>query len=215
VIRLLTKLSLAAPTAAALLFASLTPAQTTPAINTIYSTEGGRTTLTLSTAFLGDISAAGATTKTSAGAQLDGNQVAFGLSTGEINLANAEGQIVHNGGITLTAGKKQVTLDSFTLTTFGDQAYVSALIIANGHFVGRMNVFDVSLPSDLKLPLVTKNGDFSLGLSWNLDPAGATALNDALGTTAFHDSVYVGHSSSLVLVPLAADAPASTTTTSK
>lgn len=211
--RLLRKLSQAAPTAAVLLLASATFAQTT---TTIYPTEGGRTTLTLSTAFVADITAAGATVKTVPGAQLDGNQVAFGVSTGEINLANAEGQIVHNGGITLTAGAKQVTLDSFIVTTYGEQAYVSALVVANGHFVGRVNVFDITLPSDLTLPIVPKTGVIVLGgVSWNLDPAGASALNEALGVTAFHDSVYVGYSLSLVFVPLAADPPATITATSK
>jgi hypothetical protein len=207
--RLLRKLSLAAPTAAALLFASSTFAETT---NSIYPTEGGRTTLTLSVAFLGEITAAGATATTVPGAQRDGNQISFGVSAGEINLANAEGQIIHNGGITLTAGTKQVTLDSFMLTTLGEQAYVSALVIANGRFMGRINVFDVTLPSDLTLPITPRSGDFFLGgVTWNLDPAGAAALNDALGVTAFHDSVYVGYSLSLVLVPLAADPPATTT----
>jgi hypothetical protein len=203
--RLFRKLSLAAPTAAALLLATSTLAATT---DSIYPTEGGRTTLTLSTAFVADITAAKATLTTVPGAQLDGNQIAFGLSTGEINLANAECQMILNGGITLTAGAKQVTLDSFILTTFGEQAYVSALVIANGRFVGRINVFDITLPSTLTLPLAPKSGDFFLaGVSWSLDPAGASALNDALGVTAFHDSVHVGYSLSLVLVPLAADSP--------
>jgi len=212
--RLLRKLSLAAPTAGALLLASSTFAATP---TTIYPTEGGRTTLTLSKAFLAEITTAKATLTTVPGAQLDGNEIGFGVSTGEIDLANAQGQLVHNGGITFTAGAKagakQVTLDSFMMTTLGEQAYASALVIANGHFVGRINVFDITLPSDLTLPIVPKSGDFFLGgLSWNLDPAGASALNDALGVTAFHDSVYVGYSLSLVLVPLAADPPATTTT---
>lgn len=207
--RLFRKLTLAAPVAAALLLASSAFAQD---VTTIYPVQGGRTTLTLSKGFLADITAAGAAVSTVSGAQLDENQIAFALNAGEINLANAEGQMTHNGGITLTAGKKAVTLDSFILTTFGEQAYVSALVVANGRFVGRVNVFDVTLPSDLTLPITPKSGDFFLSLSWNLDPAGAAALNDALGTTAFHDSVYVGYSLSLVLVPLTADPPATATT---
>ena len=70
--QLLRKLSLAAPTAAALLLATSALAATT---NSIYPTEGGRTTLTLSKAFLADITAAKATLTTVAGAQLDANQV--------------------------------------------------------------------------------------------------------------------------------------------
>jgi hypothetical protein len=207
--RLLRKFALAASTAAALLFASSTFAQTA---NSFFPTEGGRTTLTLSSALIAEITSAGAKLSTVPGAQLDGNQVAFGLGTGEINLANAQGQIVHNGGITLTAGMKQITLDSFMLTTFGDQDYISALVIANGRIIGRINVFDITLSSDLTLPITPKSGDFFLSAGWNLDPAGASALNDALGVTAFRDSVYAGYSLSLVLVPLAADPPATTTT---
>jgi hypothetical protein len=209
VIRLLGKLSLAAPTAAALLLASSAFAQDA---SSIHPAQGGRTTLTLSKDFQAEVVAAGATVSTFSGAELDANQIAFGVSTGEINLANAEGQIVHNGGIALTTTTKQVTLDGLMLTTFGEQAYVSALVTANGHFVGRVNVFDVTLSSDLKLPIVPKDGHFYLGLSWSLDPAGAAALNDALNTTAFHDSVNVGYSSSLVFVPLSADPPPTTTT---
>jgi hypothetical protein len=207
---ILRNLPLAAPIAAALLFAASIPVQ---AATTIYPTEGGRTTLTLSKTFIGDLTAAGATVTTLAGGQLDQDQAAFGISTGLINLENAEGQIVHNGGVTITAGAKQVTLDSFMLTTFGEQQYVSALVTANGHFVGRVNVFDITLASKLTLPIGPKNGDFYLGADWSLDPAGASALNDNLGVTSFHDSVYVGYSSSLVLVPLAAD-PATTATSS-
>jgi hypothetical protein len=109
---------------------------------------------------------------------------------------------------------KQVTLDSFMMSTYGEQYYVSALVIANGRVMSRMNVFDITLPSDLTLPIIPKSGDFFLGgVNWNLDPVGASALNDALGTTAFHDSAYVGYSLSLVFVPLAADPPATTTST--
>jgi hypothetical protein len=210
--RLFRRISLAAPTAAALLIASSAFAQATT--STIFPAQGGRTALTLSKAFLADITAAGATATPVSGAQLNGNEVAFGVGIGEINLANAEGQIVQNGGIALTTSTKEVTIDNLMVTTFGEQAYVSALVTANGHFVGRVNVFDITLPSDLTLPIAPKDGHFFLGLSWNLDPAGAAAINDALGTTAFHDSVYVGYSSSLVLVPLAADPPPTTTTTS-
>jgi hypothetical protein len=210
--RIFRKLSFAAPAAAALLTAYSTSVYAASTAPVIYPTEGGRTTLTLSNAFLSDLTTAGATVTTLAGGQIDLNQVALGIGTGLIDLDTAEGQIVHNGGATITVGAKHVTLDSLILTTFGDQAYVSALVVANGHFMGRVNVFDITLPSDLKLPLTPKNGDFYLGLGWNLDPAGAAALNEALGVTAFHDSVYVGYSSSLVLVPLAADPPPATTT---
>jgi hypothetical protein len=203
------KMTLATTVAALALAASSALAQS------IYPTEGGRTTLTLSKAFLGDVTAAGATVTTFAGPQLFQNQIAFGISTGQVNLENADAQIVHNGGFTLTAGTKQVSVDSLIATTFGVQPVVTGLVTANGHLVGRLNIFDIALGSDVKLPLAPKNGDFYLGLSWNLDPQAASEINDALGTSAFHDSAYVGYSSSLILVPLAADGVPTTTSSEK
>lgn len=173
----------------------------------IYPTEGGRTTLTLSKPFLADIAAIGATPTAIAGSQLYNNKISFSIASGAISLDSATGQVLHAGGLTIAAGKKDIRLDSFMLTTLGEQSYVSALVVSNGKFLGRVNVFDITLPSDLKLPLAPNDGDFFLGgVQWNLDPAGAAALNDTFDTKAFKDDMFIGDSLSLVFVPLAADA---------
>ena len=76
----------------------------------------------------------------------------------------------------------------------------------NGKFQGRVKLFDITLPSDMTLPIDPKVGDFFLGgVTWNLDPDGAAALNYAFGTSVFKDNLYMGYSLSLVLVPLTAD----------
>lgn len=199
---LMKKLSLAAFVAAAALTLSATGAQA----QGIYMVQGGRTTVTLSEPFLADLTTLKIVPTTIYSSQFYENKVFFPISSGEINLANAAGQIQHSGGITLTAGTKQVRLDSFILTTTGEQSYITALAVANGKFIGRINLFDVELSSDLKFPLVPENGDFFLsGSTLHLDPAGASALNDAFGVKTFEDNLYVGYAGSVVFVPLEAD----------
>jgi len=199
---LMKKLSLAASFAAA----ALTLTATCVHAQGIYIVQGGRTTVTLSDAFLADLTTMKITPTTIYSSQLYENKVFFPITSGEINLANAAGQIEHSGGITLTAGTKEIRLNSFILTTTGEQSYITALAVANGKFIGRINLFDVELSSDLKLPLVPENGDFFLpGSKLNLDPAGASALNYAFGVKTFEDNLYVGYAGSVVFVPLSAD----------
>ena len=196
------KLSLAASVVAAALTLSATFARA----QGIYIVQGGRTTVTLSDAFLADLTTLKITPTTIYSSQLYENKVFFPITSGEINLANAAGQIEHSGGFTLTAGSKEIRLASFILTTTGEQAYITALAVANGKLIGRINLFDVELSSELKLPLVPENGDFFLsGDKLNLDPAGAAALNDAFGVKTFEDNLYVGYAGSVVFVPLEAD----------
>ena len=198
----LNKLAFAAPVVAMVLSLCSIAAQA----QEIYPVEGGRTTITLSKAFLADLTTIKATPTAIATSQLYNHQIFFPITSGAICRDTAAGQILHSGGITLTAGTKAVRLDSFILNKLGEQPYVTALIVANGRFLGRINLFDVELSSDLKLPLVPEDGDFFIpGTKLNLDPAGAAALNDALGVKTFEDNLYVGYALSLVFVPLNAD----------
>jgi len=201
--RLLKKLTLAGVAVALAFTTCATFAQR------IYTVQGGRTTVTLSNAFLADLADLAAlkiTPTAMYGSQLYANQVFFPIAGGEISLDTAGGQILHSGGILLTAGTKQVRPQSFILTTNGEQPYISALVVANDKLIGRINLFDVELPSTLTLPIVPHSGDLFLsGLKLNLDPAGAAALNDGLGVKTFEDNLYMGYALSLALVPDSAD----------
>jgi hypothetical protein len=192
--------------AASLVVAALMVTSAVARAQGIYMVQGGRTTVTLSDAFLADLTTLKITPTTIYSSQLDQNKVFFPITSGEINLLTAAGQILHSGGITLTAGTKQIRFDSFILSTTGEQPYITALAVANGKLIGRINLFDVELSSDLKLPLVPENGDFFLsGSKLNLDPAGAAALNDAFGVKTFEDNLYVGYAGLVAFVPLEAD----------
>jgi hypothetical protein len=165
--------------------------------------EGGRTTVTLSPAFLADLTTAKVTPSAAYPSQLYLDQIDFPISSGAISLETAKLQVLHTGGINLVAESRQIRLEELILTTYGEQAYISALVVADGRFFGRVNVFDVTLPGNTTSPLEPKNGEFLLGgLELHLDPAGASALNDVLGVKTFADNLYVGYAQSLIFVPL-------------
>ena len=113
---------------AALAFSStIASAQTTTAPQ-IFLVGGGRTTLTLSTPFLTDLTTIGAAPTGVAGSELDGNQIYFPIANGSINLANAAGEFNHKGGILLTTAKTQVRMTAFLLNTIGEDHYITGLV---------------------------------------------------------------------------------------
>ena len=200
--RLFRKLSLAVVSASAVFLLSPNFAHA----QDIYAVTGGRTTATLSKAFLADLTKAGIIANPVAGSQLLGDQITFPIASGAISLETAKGQILHGGGLRLTTSKKEIRLFGFVANTLGEESTITALAEANGKFLGRITVFDLTLPDDLKLPIDPSDGDFFLaGVNWNLDPQGAAALNDAFGIDVFTNNLYIGHSLSLAFVPLNAD----------
>jgi hypothetical protein len=206
-IRLNNRFGIAALVAvAALALTSTFAAAQTTTTPEIFVVGGGRTTLTISPILLNDLTKIGAAPTSVAGSELVGNQIFFPISTGSFNFANANGELLHTGGITLTTMKTQVRMTAFLLNTIGEDDYVTALVEVNGKFQGRVKVFDLTLPSELKLPIVPSDGEFFVnGVNWSLDPDGAAALNDAFATDVFSNSMYIGYSQMLVFTPLTAD----------
>jgi|HubBroStandDraft_6_1064221.scaffolds.fasta_scaffold56566_1 hypothetical protein len=200
--RMPTKLMFATAMAVVAFTLSTTPSHA----QKIYVVQDGRTTLTMSKVLLADLATIGATPAPVAGSQLLSNQIYFPITSGAISLETAAGQMLHSGGININTATKQVKLDSFIVNTIGEESFVTALVVVDGKFLGRIKMFDLTLPSDLTLPIDPKSGDFFLGgVRWNLDPEGAAALNDAFGTKIFADDLFIGDSLSLVFVPLNAD----------
>jgi hypothetical protein len=200
--RLFRSLSFAGPVAAVAIAITSICAQA----QDIRTVQGGRTTATLSPAFLADLKTDAITPTGLGGAPLNQSQIDFPISSGAINLDNAIGQILHSGGIVLTSAKSQVKVRSLILTTLGEVSVITALVEVNGKFLGRINLFDVELSGEIVLPIVPQDGQFLIGgTSLHLDPAGAAALNDAFGVKNFTDNLYCGFAHSTVFVPLVAD----------
>jgi len=201
--RLVKKLCLAA----AILVSALTFSANAAQAQSIYPIEGGRTTVTFTDGFLSELGSLKVTPAAVYGSQLYGSKIFFPITSGAVSLDSARGQIVHSGGIALTAGSTEVRAESFIISILDDKAaFITALVVANGRFAGRIKLFDIELPSDITLPLDPKDGDFFLSdVKVKLSTEGAAALNDAFNVTGFNGGQVVGNSLSLVFTPLSAD----------
>jgi hypothetical protein len=192
--------------AAALLAVAFTVSVTSAQAQAIYVVDGGRTTVTLTKGFIDTLANLNIVPTEALDSQLFNGVINFRITSGAFSLATADGQLLHSGGVNLTAGTKVVRLDSFIINTLSDKPFVTGLVIADGKFIGRIKLFDIELPSDLTLPLVAHDGNVYLsGVKLSLDEEAATALNQAFGVTAFSAGANFGYSQSLIFLPLNAD----------
>jgi hypothetical protein len=156
----------------------------------------GRTSVNLSSDFLGALS----TLRVSAAAVGEGSLrsgvASFPITTGALDLASAKGEIDHAGGLALTAGNTTVQLISFKIDTTAATPVLTGLVIVNGDVVGRLPLFDLQLPA-LTLPL--QPGAFGTvfvpGVGVKLNKDAAAALNQVFGVTAFVEGFNIGQAS--------------------
>ena len=154
--------------------------------------EGGRTTVALSGGFVSALGSLGVTPGTVSPTHLYNGTVNFPVTGGAIDLDTAASQILHSGGLTLTAGQTKVTLQSFIIDTTGAPVF-TGLVSVDGKLLGRLPLFDLALPSGINLPLKPHEGQVILkGVGVSLDTAAAGALNSVFHVSAFKGGFGIG-----------------------
>jgi hypothetical protein len=154
--------------------------------------EGGRTAVALAASFVSALGGLGVTPGTVDPSRLKSGTVDFPVTGGALDLDTAAGQILHSGGLTLTAGQTEVTLQSFIIDTTAAPT-ITGLVSVNGKLVGRLPLFDLALPSGLTLPLKPDYGELLVkGVGVTLDPAAAGALNSVFHISAFARGFNIG-----------------------
>jgi len=156
--------------------------------------EAGHTTLTLSSDFISALGtldiAPGSVTPT----HWHDGVVSFPLTSGAIDLDTAAGQMLHSGGLTLSANADQtkVTLQSFIITTSGTPV-ITGLVCVNEKLVGRLPLFRLALPAGTTLPLKSTGGRIIIrGVGVTLDPGVASTLNSVFHVSAFQGGSAIG-----------------------
>lgn len=160
-----------------------------PTVNTF----SGATRVELSSTFTGALSSLGVSVSREYPAFVRGSVAAFPIPTGEIDLSNAKGEIIHSGGLNLKAGALTVTLSSFVIDTTGSAPKLTGIVKANDSIVGRITLFD------LKLNAAPQVGEFfrvsTIKISdvdLTLSAEAASALNDAFKVSAFTAGLPIG-----------------------
>jgi hypothetical protein len=119
----------------------------------------------------------------------------FPITAGRLDASNAKVEIGHAGGLTLTRGATTVNLTDFVIDTTGTTPRLTGLVTANGSIVGRIPLFNITLPSGLRTPLTlpaAPNIAVIEGSQLALTSDAATALNGAFGVTAFTVGLNIG-----------------------
>jgi hypothetical protein len=120
-------------------------------------------------------------------ANLSQGVVSFPAVAGAVDLVTAKGEIIHSGGLILSAGTTTVRLQSFTIDTTGASGglVLTGLVTVNDTLVGRLPLFNLQLPPGFTTPLQASNGFLTLnGVVLNLNATAAGALNSTFNTNA-------------------------------
>lgn len=163
--------------------------------------ETGRTTVALSNEFVSALGSLNVAPGTVALARLYKGTVNFPVTGGAIDLDTAAGQILHSGGLTLTAGQTKVTLQSFIIDST-IAPVITGLVSVDGKLLGRLPLFDLALPGGITLPLKPYDGQIILkGVGVSLDSAAAGALNSVFHVSAFKGGFGIGTAKVVIDLP--------------
>jgi hypothetical protein len=191
-------LALAATATAAVAVAA--PAAAAPSVQLTL----GVTQVALSSDFVGALGALGVTPDNVLPGALyttsRGARVAFPIPTGELDGDGPKLEILHSGGLTLTAGSTRVALTSFIIENLGGQLQLTGVVKANDSIVGRIPLFDIALTQAPSLSEPSKRGLFGIrsaqlsikGANVTLTDAAAGALNNVFGVSAFTAGFPIG-----------------------
>lgn len=164
----------------------------------------GATTVVLDSEFLGALGALGVTpanvlpgslTVDSAGVA----RVAFPIPTGELDAAGPKLEVLHSGGLTLTAGHTRVALTSFIIQNLNGRLQLTGVVKANDTIVGRLPLFNIQLTQapSVSAPSGTYMGIPSShltirGAKVTLAAPAAHALNNVFEVDAFTAGFPIG-----------------------
>lgn len=108
----------------------------------------------------------------------------FPIPTGELDVAGPVLEVLHTGGLTLTAGETRVALTSFIVENLGEILQLTGIVKVNDTIVGRVPLFDAELT---RAPEVTGDPIAGVGIlrirtvNLTLTEGAADALNTAFG----------------------------------
>jgi hypothetical protein len=152
----------------------------------------GRTSVALSTEFLGALTALGVAPGVIKPGKLRGTTLTFPVPAGAVDLSTAKGEVQHTGGLTLTAGGTVVQLLNFTVDTTTARPVLTGVVTVNGALVGRLPLFDLALPQ-LTLPLEPSRNEVTIpNVGVTLSAEAAAALNSVFDVSAFAEGFPIG-----------------------
>lgn len=170
----------------------VTPAQAAPTV----SVAAGRTTVELSPGFLAAATSLGVTigrvspgfVSTSRGKTF----ASFPIIDSSLDLGTLKAEILHKGGLRISAGTTVVELTSYAIDTTGTPV-LTGLVTLNDSVVTRAPLFDLHLPA-IQTPLhIPRRGRVEIpNVALTLTKEAADLLNSVFRVTAFAEGLEIG-----------------------
>lgn len=147
---------------------------------------GGNTRVILSDDLLGALTSLNVTPAAVRPGRLEavgkGARVVYPIPTGELDAEGPRLEVLHSGGLTLSAGQVRVALTSFIIENLNGAPRLTGIVKVNDTILGRVPLFDLALT---QAPALTPNGAVTrieLDLvAVTLSAEAAEALNEAFG----------------------------------
>lgn len=155
--------------------------------------EYGRTILQFTPSFTGGLSQLGATIGGVGFSSVDSTgTIVFPVVSGAVDLATAQGEVNHLGGIAVYAQGNNIRLQNFLIDTTGAPV-LTGLVVLNGKLIGRIPLFNLTPPAGLTLPLQTTVGVLQLnGFNVTLSATAAATFNSIFGANVLAGGTPVG-----------------------
>jgi hypothetical protein len=122
--------------------------------------------------------------------ELKGTTIDFPILVGQFDSSDNKSEIIHSGGLSLTAGGTVVDLRDFIIDTTGTKPIITGLVVLDGKVVGRLTLFDLSLKDaaldNYDCVLILKNVDVTL------DSGAAATLNSVFKISALAGGLNIG-----------------------
>jgi hypothetical protein len=154
----------------------------------------GDTSVKLDPIFVGALQSLSVTPSAIGSSRIVNGVAFFPVIDGDFDFGTAKGEISHRGGLALKAGNTIVELADFLIDSSGEAPVLTGKVIVNDSFVGRITLFDLTLPA-LTLPLQAPRGWGQLrvpGVKVALNAGAAEALNSVFNVTAFAGGIPIG-----------------------
>lgn len=147
---------------------------------------GGNTRVELSDDLLGALTSLNVTPAAVRPGRLEavgnGARVVYPIPTGELDAEGPKLEVLHSGGLTLSAGQVRVALTSFIIENLNGAPRLTGIVKVNDTILGRVPLFNLALT---QAPALTPNGAITRieldSVEVTLSAEAAEALNSAFG----------------------------------
>jgi hypothetical protein len=153
----------------------------------------GATSVTLSSTFVSALTELSVKVGQVNPTMVSGAVATFPIETGVIDRDTAKGNLIHSGCLTFSSGNTTVRLQDFIIDTTGSMPVITGVAVVDNKVVGRLPLFDLTLPTGFSLPVKTHGNTLALtGVKVMLDAKAASALNSVYGVSQFTAGLSIG-----------------------